>query len=870
MTSEIRANTLKNRVGLGTVSFTNTGPIVSGIITATNVNVGNDKVRIANTNFSAAGNADELILGDTSGNRGLTIVSGNTGIGALFFADDGQNNIGSLVYEHNTNQMRMNVNGSQVMRLDYTSVPTWIYGSDTNTFTSLPAADTIAFTTGGSERLRINSSGQVLIGTTSGNNANKIHARLANGSIANTSNQSVILAENSSNTWITIGSGSSSYGGILFADNGSSDIGQVRYNHSTNALEFLTNGGNSANIRLRIASDGKLGVGDFSSTSISQALHVRGSQPSIYLEHTGGYDMTLTTNDGMGQNGITVNGGFLSLAYNNKNIVMCRTGGRVGIGTDNPASPLQVVSSANNIVQIRSTTRYSTMYIFDSIGSTFIQCDSGNLRFGTGGGANASGGETERLRILTSGEVSIGGFTPTAGAGILQINGGLRVAGSGSASDTTTPYIYRTSGVDNLNFATSGVERLRIDSNGKLGIGMNSDQQTNGLKGKLDIDASGIDAAGDTDDPSDYAIVIRNPSSTNQGNGIAFTNDSGQHVGGAIIHIDKGSNNLGDLAFYTAATSSTPEERLRIKSDGIIGVNNTEPEGKGIDVAHSRTNGYTTNTDTRNLAHIIARNSSDGAGRFAALSFINGGGTQAEGSINLVQTGNYTGDLTFKLRTSVSGWQERLRIISDGRVQIGANNSAFGQLCLNIPSQAGGAALQVMNTNAGSGDNTLTNIVLRSVNNSGSNWAHAEYRASSHIFAYQGTQKFTVNSNGAGVSGFITASYFKSSGPGGGQGIRLEGLAAGSGSNAVDTGISVNQGNASATMLVIGSRNTSDQQHVQGYAWLLRFAYNGDHLPAVHNITGNSAFWSISKSGSNTLQINGNSGNWQFGGIWVT
>ena len=432
-------------------------------------------------------------------------------------------------------------------------------------------------------------------------------------------------------------------------------------------------------------------------------------------------------------------------------------------------------------------------------------------------------------------------------------------------------YKHATDDADYMSFHVfNNTERMRVTAEGKLGIGMNSDQQTNGLKGKLDIDASGIDAAGDTDDPNDYAIVIRNSSTTNQGNGIAFTNDSGQHVGGAIIHIDKGSNNLGDLAFYTAATSSTPEERLRIKSDGIIGVNNTEPEGKGIDVAHSRTNGYTTNTDTRNLAHIIARNSSDGAGRFAALSFINGGGTQAEGSINLVQTGNYTGDLTFKLRTSVSGWQERLRIISDGRVQIGANNSAFGQLCLNIPSQAGGAALQVMNTNAGSGDNTLTNIVLRSVNNSGSNWAHAEYRASSHIFAYQGTQKFTVNSNGAGVSGFITASYFKSSGPGGGQGIRLEGLAAGSGSNAVDTGISVNQGNASATMLVIGSRNTSDQQHVQGYAWLLRFAYNGNHLPAVHNITGNSAFWSIRVSSSNTLEINGNAGNWQFGGIWVT
>ena len=36
MTSEIRANTLKNRVGLGTVSFTNTGPVVSGIVTIRN------------------------------------------------------------------------------------------------------------------------------------------------------------------------------------------------------------------------------------------------------------------------------------------------------------------------------------------------------------------------------------------------------------------------------------------------------------------------------------------------------------------------------------------------------------------------------------------------------------------------------------------------------------------------------------------------------------------------------------------------------------------------------------------------------------------------------------------------------------------
>ena len=42
MTSEIRANTLKNRVGLGTVSFTNTGPVVSGIVTANGLDVTDD------------------------------------------------------------------------------------------------------------------------------------------------------------------------------------------------------------------------------------------------------------------------------------------------------------------------------------------------------------------------------------------------------------------------------------------------------------------------------------------------------------------------------------------------------------------------------------------------------------------------------------------------------------------------------------------------------------------------------------------------------------------------------------------------------------------------------------------------------------
>ena len=82
------------------------------------------------------------------------------------------------------------------------------------------------------------------------------------------------------------------------------------------------------------------------------------------------------------------------------------------------------------------------------------------------------------------------------------------------------------------------------------------------------------------------------------------------------------------------------------------------------------------------------------------------------------------------------------------------------------------------------------------------------------------------------ASNFGASGYVRSSGPGGGSGIKLQGLAAGSGSAAVDTGISVNRGNAGGTMLVLGCRNTGAGTATQGYVWLLKFHYDGNNLPS--------------------------------------
>jgi len=260
---------------------------------------------------------------------------------------------------------------------------------------------------------------------------------------------------------------------------------------------------------------------------------------------------------------------------------------------------------------------------------------------------NGDTGNVSATKGTYSNNLTVGGVltfedvTNVDSIGIVTARTDINLGDSIIHIDDTNTKI-RFPAADTITAETGGSERLRIDSSGKLGIGMNSDQKT-ALKGKLDIDASGIDAAGDTDDPNDYAIVIRNPSTTDQGNGIAFTNDSGANVGGAIIHIDKGSNNIGDLAFYTSATSNTPIERLRIKSDGNVDI------GGGT---HSRN--LTVHSATNSV--ILIEGNSDATSN---LMF----GDQNDEDVGLIQYSHASNFLAFTVNT-----EERLRIASNGEI----------------------------------------------------------------------------------------------------------------------------------------------------------------------------------------------------------
>ena len=109
---------------------------------------------------------------------------------------------------------------------------------------------------------------------------------------------------------------------------------------------------------------------------------------------------------------------------------------------------------------------------------------------------------------------------------------------------------------------------LFVDGAGaKIGIG------TAAPSGVLSVSGNHLNPVADLGAPDDYAIVIECSSTTGEGNGIAFTNDTADVVGAAILHIDRGSANLGDLAFYTKQTSGgTATERMRIDYLGSVAI----------------------------------------------------------------------------------------------------------------------------------------------------------------------------------------------------------------------------------------------------------------------------------------------------------
>ena len=157
--------------------------------------------------------------------------------------------------------------------------------ADANSIALDRTSEAMLFTVNASERMRINSSGKVGIGTSSP--AEELHVYSDNAPIV------LIEAAAGNDSRLRLLTPNDRIGFIEFGDSDDADTGEIRYEHTTNNMVFSTNGTSEA---MRIDSSGNVGIGVSTiDTAFSTKLHVAGTirtdtgaasaNPAIVFDH---------------------------------------------------------------------------------------------------------------------------------------------------------------------------------------------------------------------------------------------------------------------------------------------------------------------------------------------------------------------------------------------------------------------------------------------------------------------------------------------------------------------------------------------------------------------------------------------------------
>jgi hypothetical protein len=212
----------------------------AGTGTSVGLNIGSGKsLKLVGDVIDTNGNELLKVTATASAVNELTLANAATGGAPALSATGGDTNIGISLTPKGT--------GGVVFPAGTAALPAITTTGDTNTGIFFPAADTIAFAEGGVESMRIDSSGNVGIGTTTTTQKLNVYGADANNNVAS----------------FTRASGSTLYAYVDTGANvgfftGSNGAGSGFYSNATsNTVQFNTNGTE----RARIDSSGNMMVG---------------------------------------------------------------------------------------------------------------------------------------------------------------------------------------------------------------------------------------------------------------------------------------------------------------------------------------------------------------------------------------------------------------------------------------------------------------------------------------------------------------------------------------------------------------------------------------------------------------------------------
>ena len=328
------------------------------------------------------------------------------------------------------------------------------------------------------------------------------------------------------------------------------------------------------------------------------------------------------------------------------------------------------------------------------------------------------------MALTLNGSTGIAGIAGSAGTPALQGN-----------NDANTGYFFAT---DTLGLSTAGTERLKVTAAGLISIGDNTN-----LDSQLTITQSVGDCirlrTSASNNTYKYGIIKLEPYNNNA-LGVQIVgakSDSGYtevDIGGGI----DGGYAATQLDFWTAAntTTATGSRRMRIASDGRIGINTTFTTYGTLNIKPLASGDH---------GAINVENSTQGAGQSNIIYR----------SVDLASTQWAEAVLKANSHKFTTGATERLNITSEG-LQVTADNSQ-GSIRVNTSlnnygvitvRDAGSTDIGCYQAENGVQGENKVNLVIRSVDLGSTNWAGARYNALYHQFNRMTTEVARIDDTG--------------------------------------------------------------------------------------------------------------------------